>query len=258
MADVTVSKKFYRFASQVSILDLVNLSGSIFLFYPMLIEVTHNVWHAQHAFSVSGVPSTSRMTVIRLDDGALWVHSPIPVGDAMLAQLSAIGPVGYVIAPSKTHHLFVNDFMVHFPRAEVFGAPGLAEKRPDIRNLHSLLQEPTPWASEIDGLVFDGIPFANESVWFHRASRTLILTDLCQWWQGNLPWQAKLWSFLMGIRSELNVGRNVRLLVRDKRAAHNSAQTILRWPFNRVIVAHNCIVEHHAHEAVAHAFRHFP
>ena len=34
-----------------------------------------------------GLPFTTRMTVIRLPDGGLWLHSPIAMDDGLVAQL---------------------------------------------------------------------------------------------------------------------------------------------------------------------------
>ncbi|MBW2399010.1 MAG: hypothetical protein JRG80_07020 [Deltaproteobacteria bacterium] len=45
------------------------------------------------------------MTVIRLENGDLWLHSRVaPTDDRVEAPL-AIGPVGHIVAPSKFHQL---------------------------------------------------------------------------------------------------------------------------------------------------------
>ena len=46
-------------------------------------------------------------------------------------------------------------------------------------------------------------------------------------------------------------------MVRDRGAAAASAARILQWPFERVILAHNTIVEEGAHEGVENAFAWF-
>jgi hypothetical protein len=225
--------------------------------YNMLTSIAHNIWSAQYPFVVSGVPSTSRMTVIKLSAENLWIHSPIPVSAALKEQLDSLGPVRYVIAPSLTHHLFVNDFAACYPDAELFGTPGLSDKRPDIANLQTLKIGATPWEPELTGMLFGGMPTVNETVWFHAPSATLILTDICQDWQGPLPWPTRAWATLSGVRSRFDVPLIVRMLTRDKEAARVSAQAILQWPFARVVVAHNAIVEQSAKEKLTHAFRRF-
>ena len=166
-----------------------------------------------------------------------------------------MGEVGYIVAPNKLHHLFLADAARAFPQARLFGAPGLAKKRPDVQGLTSLSDEVEPaWRDDFDQLVVRGFPLAHEVVWFHRPSRTLILTDLCQSWQGPLPFTAAMYSSLTGVRNRLAVPRTVRLLIKDKSAFAACVGTMLQWPFERVILAHNSIVEDGAHAAATRAF----
>jgi len=47
-----------------------------------------------------------RMTVIRLADGGLWLHSPVAIDEATAAAIDALGPVRHIVAPNLLHHLF--------------------------------------------------------------------------------------------------------------------------------------------------------
>lgn len=224
----------------------------------MLTTIAPGIWHVQHEFTASGLPVSSRMTVVRLKDARLWLHSPIPLSPELCARLSALGDVQYVVAPNKTHHLFASEAVAAFPRAKLYGAPGLLAKRADLKGMVELGPSVEPeWEEDLDQVFFDGIPFGNETVWFHKASRTLILTDLCQWWQGDLPFAARMYATLTGVRAGLAVPRTVRWLVKDRQAARASAQKILQWPFERVVVAHNAVVENGAYAAVEKAFAYF-
>lgn len=220
----------------------------------MIPRLADGLWHVQHKFKVNGLPLTTRMTLVRLADGGLWLHSPVPLSPAQQAEIEEIGPVRHIVAPSKTHHLFVTDCARAFPIAQLHGAPGLASKRPDVKGLHELpMADGGPWAGELEGLLFEGIPFANETLWFHHRTRTLIVTDLLQWWQGEMALSARLYARLTGVRRGLAVPTTVRLLVRDREAAKRSARRILDWPFERVIVAHNAVVESDARRQVEQA-----
>jgi len=214
----------------------------------MLHQIASDIWHTQHGFTVNGVRVSSRMTVVRMKSGGLWLHSPVPLTDAVRAQLTRLGEVQYIVAPSKTHHFFVKECIAAFPQAKLFGAPGLLAKRPDLSGMTELKPVVEPdWQDDFEQIFFEGIPYANETVWFHKASGTLIMTDLCQWWQGDMPWPARLYARLTGVRHALAVPHTVRSLVRNKAAAHVSAQKILQWPVQRVIVAHNAVIEDDAH-----------
>jgi hypothetical protein len=221
----------------------------------MLKAIAPDIWHVQHNFKANGLPVSSRMTIVRLGNGGLWLHSPVLLSSDDRAQIEALGKVQYIVAPSKTHHLFVSDCIAHFPNAKLFGAPGLSAKRPDLVYMTELVPAmQREWSSELEEVFFDGIPFGNETVWFHKSSKTLIVTDLCQWWQGDLPFAVKAYAYLTGVRKYLAVPRTIRMIVKNRPAAQASAQKILQWPFERVIVAHNAIVEENAYAAVKQAF----
>ena len=225
----------------------------------MLQSLAPNLWHVVHPFSANGLPCTTRMTVVRLADTQLWLHSPVPIDAALKAELQALGEVRYIVAPSKAHHLFAGHCSAEFPQARLFGAPGLRAKRPDLAQMEELPPAATaPWAAELDYLLVQGIPAANETEWFHKPSATLIMTDLCQWWRGDLPVSTTLFAKLTGVRQRLDVARTVRLLVRDKAAVQASAAHILQWPFTRVLVAHNSVIETNAHAEVARALKSLP
>ena len=224
----------------------------------MLQAIGQNIWHMQHEFKAGGMRVSSRMTVVRLKGNRLWLHSPVPLSAEVRAQMSSLGEVAYVVAPNKYHHLFVADCMVGFPQAKLFGAPGLSAKRPDLEGMTELKPTVEPeWQEELDQVFFAGVPIGNETVWYHKESRTLILTDICQWWQGELSIAAKLFAMLNGVRSHLAVPRNVRVMLKDRKAAQASARKILQWPFDRVVLAHNAILEVNAHAAVKRAFDYF-
>lgn len=224
----------------------------------MLETITPNIWHTQHSFVANGVRASSRMTVVRLQDGRLWLHSPVPITTELKAELMALGEVAYVVAPSKMHHLFVSDCMTAFPQATLFGAPGLQVKRPDLQGMRELqaVAEPS-WQDDLEQLFFSGMPLVNETVWFHKPSRTLIVTDLLQCYQGELSFGLKLYARLTGTLDQMAVPKTVRWLVKDRAAALASAQKVLDWPFERVVVAHNTILTVEAHTTVEKALKRF-
>lgn len=206
-----------------------------------------NLWHAQHQFSVFGIQASSRMTVVRFANGQLWLHSPIRLTPELQAAVNTLGEVTWLVAPSKMHHLFVGDWQQAFPQAKLYGPRGLARKRPDLTTLQPLAEQALPeWADELLQLPIRGIPAMGESVWLHRASETLILTDLCMWIMGDIPASSRAYASLMGVRKAPNVSRLVRFVTRDKPAARDSVRQMLQWPISRVILAHNTVLEQDA------------
>ena len=220
----------------------------------MLRAIAPDLWDLPYHFDASGLRLMSRMTVLRLGGNRLWLHSPVPLSPQLRAQLDALGEVAFIVAPSKTHYLFAGDCAVAYPKAALFGAPGLARKRPELAGMRTLGATAEPeWADEMDQVFVGGIPIGNETAFFHRASGTLIVSDLCQWWQGDMPFTSRVFAMATGVRTQLAVPRTIRLAVKDRAAVAASAQQILQWPFTRVVMAHNAIVEENAHEAVQRA-----
>lgn len=224
----------------------------------MLQRLDENLWHAQHRFTVAGVPISSRMTVVRLGSGALWLHSPIPLDAGLRAGLDALGPVRHLVAPNLHHYKFIAQATAAYPDAIAHGAPGLQARRAGLQSLHELGAAPEPaWRGEIDHVLVKGMPLVNELAFFHRESATLILTDLCQCMSGELPWRTRIFAMLVGVRDRLAVPRMVRLVTRDRAAAGASLGRVLDWPFERAVLAHDVVIEHNAKTRLANALSWF-
>jgi hypothetical protein len=220
----------------------------------MLKPIAPELWCAIHRFKSMGLELSSRMTVVRFPDRSLWLHSPIALNDALKAELNALGRVRWIVAPNLAHHLFAGDALAAYPEAELWGAPGLKKKRPDLTSMRPLPREPlAEWASELDQVLVEGMPLVRETVWFHKSSGTLIATDLCMWFQGEWPWLSRVYGHLNGVMNGLAVSRLVRLVTRDKPAAAGSCLRILAWPIKRVVMAHDSIVEVNAKKQLAQA-----
>jgi hypothetical protein len=217
-----------------------------------------NLWVAERPLPLAVGDIGTRMTVIRLSEGGLFLHSPVRLDAETRRTLDAIGPVRAVVAPSKVHHFFVGDYISAYPGARVYGAPGLAEKRRDLQFHGILSDEPAvEWRGAIDQHVFRGAAGINEVVFFHATSRTLLLTDLAF----NVPLhptagpRARFFYWLVGAAGRFGPHRIVRLMIRDRTAARASVERILQWDFDRVIVTHGDVLETGGHQRFADAFR---
>jgi hypothetical protein len=182
--------------------------------------------------------------VIRLPNGDLVLHSPIPATDALANAVTAVGPVKHLIAPNLLHHLSVAAWHQRFPDAQLHAAPGLAKKRPDLRISAELgVSGSPPWAGVLDQQLLRGMPKLAESVFFHRPSRSLLVTDLLF----NIVRPANLFTKVVltmtGTRGRLAMSRVNRLYTKDRAALRASLEVMLAWDFTRIVVAHGDIVE---------------
>jgi hypothetical protein len=184
------------------------------------------------------------MTVMRLASGRLLLHSPLPLDAGLRAELDALGPVAYAVAPNRVHHLYAGDVRKAYPDARLWIAPGLEKKRPDLVYEAILGDEaPAAWRGEVDQVFFAGRPYENEVAFFHRASRTLITCDLAFNFGPRAPWRTRVFMSLIRSYGRLTPTRLDPLLIRDRRAARESLERILAWDFDRVVVAHGEVQE---------------
>jgi len=196
------------------------------------------------------------MTIVRLADGSLFLHSPVKLDQGLRGQLGELGEVRAIVAPSRVHHLFVGDYMAAYPQAKSYAAPALPERRRDIK-FDAVLTDDAPdaWSGQLEQHVFKGAPVLNEVIFFHMASRTVIFTDLIF----NLPVSARkdapVFFWLLDAPGKFGPHRFIRArAIRDRAAARQSVDRILQWDFERVIVSHGEVVDTGGRERVALAF----
>jgi hypothetical protein len=219
-----------------------------------LTRIDTDLWTARRPLRLFVGDVGTRMTVVRLASGELWLHSPVPLDAATRAALDALGPVRWVVGPSRVHHFYLGDYAGAYARAELCGAPGLARKRRDLRFAHELGDGPPPWGDEIRMHVFGGAPGLSEVVCFHPKTRTLVLTDLAFNLEPGARDEARLFHRLVGASGRFGPHRIIRLAIRDRAAARRSLERILAWDFDRVIVAHGEILGSGGRDRLAASF----
>ncbi len=200
----------------------------------------------------------TRMVLIRLASGELFLWSPVALSGDLRAELSALGPVGHVVAPNTLHHVFIEAWRSACPDATFYAAPGLRVRLPGLLIDEDLgPRPPAAWAGQIDQVVFAGNALATEVVFFHRESGTAIFTDLLQqmprtWFRGWRGLVARL-DLMTGDRPE--VPRKFRMALRDRPAGRAALGEVLNWPVRRLVFAHGQPVETGGRNAIVQAFR---
>ena len=214
-------------------------------------QLDAGLWVFDRALRIAGLNVGTRMTAIRLDDGGLFLHSPVALDAPTRDELETLGPVRHVVAPSKVHHLYAGEYGGAYPEARLYAAPGLPEKRSDVAFDEVLGDEPPAgWSGQIEQRLFAGTPYLNEVVFFHPATRTLLLTDLAFNVTEPEGFLTALWQRAAGTHRKFGTGRPIRWLTRDRQAARAARDAILAWDFDRVIVTHGVVVQERGHRLV--------
>lgn len=213
-----------------------------------------NVWEYSAPLRVIGIEMGHRMTVVRLADGTLWVHSPVQWSRELDGEIRMLGQVRHFTAPSRMHDGFWPEWFEHFKGAEFSAAPGVVKEHPDIPFTFELADDrPGVPGGELKPQFMRGMPAVNEVVFLHVASRTLILADL----MFNLDppdFRSRLLLRLNGALGRPTPSRMFRMAIRDRPAFRESLNAVLAWDFDRVIVGHGENIASGGREVLRRAF----
>ncbi len=225
----------------------------------MLQEFGRAIWIADGGEAVvAGFRYPTRMAVMRLADGGLFIWSPIHLTAPLRSAVDALGPVRHIVAPNSLHHLYLPDWKRAYPDAKLHAPPGLRAKRTDIAFDADLGDAPDPdWAGQIDQVLIPGNRITTEAVFFHHPSGTVLFTDLLQQIPPHLlsGWRALVARLDLMVGPEPQVPRKFRIAFTDKRAARAAIAKILAWPAQKVLMAHGAPVENNAQDYLRRAFR---
>ena len=208
-----------------------------------------------------GLPFPTRMTVFRLADGALWIHSPTPISDSLAREVTALGNVRFLIAPNALHFWWIGDWKERFPQALAYAAPGVrkaAAGRFTAFDADLGDEPPSEWAGQIEQTLVRG-DFFSEVVFLHNESRTLVLTDLIENFEpGRIRCHGMRWLTRIGgvCDPDGKTPYDMRLtFLRHRAAVRANVSRMLDWRPQRAIVAHGRWYEHDAVRELERAFR---
>jgi hypothetical protein len=207
-----------------------------------LLQFGPEIWIADGPVaSFYGFPYPTRMAVIRLSSGSLFVWSPVALSGSLRASIDVLGPVRYLVSPNALHHLFLAEWKSAYPAARLYGSPRLRSKRKDLAFDATLADAPEPeWAADIDQVVLHGSFYLTEVVFFHRHSHTALFADLIQnfprdWFKG---WRGLIARLGGIVAPNPGAPRDWRASFLDRRAARAALDRMLAWPIERVLIAH--------------------
>lgn len=78
--------------------------------------IGNNIWTMEgDMVRMFGIPFTTRMTIVRLSNGMLWLHSPIMPNSKRCTLVESLGKISYLIAPNKIHSLGIEPWKKRYP-----------------------------------------------------------------------------------------------------------------------------------------------
>lgn len=207
----------------------------------MLTSVAPNLWVAHSTFRVFCFKGSTKMTIIRLQDGRLFIHSPVHISNSLLKEIKKIGKVAYVVAPNNMHYLYFTQCLALFPKARGYVTQSLVKKKPFFKKFISIEALKKEIGTEIAQVEFKGHTLG-ETIFFHKSSKTLLVTDLLYNLQANNLWFEKWVMWLFGAYGRPSIPVYHKVAIKDKRHIKASVDKIMEWPIQRVIMAHGRII----------------
>jgi len=175
-----------------------------------------NIWAMEQNLELGPLQTPLRCTVVRLRDGTLWIHAPLAPTEEFFELVESCGGsdggtggggrVAHVVVPTYAleHKVFVKDCMARWPDAELWTSPGqfsfpfrVSDEFAFGKRVAGVLGDCyrncnvddaaviPPWSDEIEYATLSGGTFdiggnpttLYETAFFHKASKTLIVTD---------------------------------------------------------------------------------
>lgn len=212
---------------------------------------------------VLGMPLPVRMTVARLGNGDIWIHSPTRHDDALHRAVEALGPIRHLVAPNVAHWTFLKDWQARCPGAMTWAAPNLPERRQVRRSglrIDRVLADEAPpeWKDDLQQVVVPGGLGFREVAFFHPRTSTLVLTDLVLNLEaGKMPGLVRPFLRVAGMTAPDGMPPPyLRLVVKLRKAeAARAARRLIALRPQRVVFTHGAWFERDGTAALQNSLR---
>jgi hypothetical protein len=220
-----------------------------------MIPFAEGIWVDIAPARILGMRLTTAMTVLRLRDGTLLLHSPLALTAERRAAVEALGAVAHLYAPSRWHEARIGEWAIAYPSAKLHAPAGLVKERRDLRVDRVLGSAPEPaFAGVLDELHIDGFRL-EETVLIYHPAQTLVVADLVHNVGRPQHWWTKFYSRAMGFYDCVALSRVLRWAAfSDRAAARRSIDELLTRSFDCLIMGHGEPLSTGGREAIAKAF----
>jgi len=220
------------------------------------VVVPGSIWVTEHPVWFSGIRQRARTTVVRLAGGALWVHSPCAPTDEVCSALDALGEVRFIVVPNCFHHLQTPATAARYPSALVVGPKSAQTRNAQVKlNLDARDPAYLSVTPELTPIHLGGVPFLDETVFFHRESGSLIAADLLMSACARDHWTSRLAGRVFGHYGRVRTPPDVRWHTQPTLAVAESIAQLRALPLERILVAHADAITERPTEQLSEAWK---
>jgi len=216
-------------------------------------QINDDVVVMSFPWNVFRIDFARNVTLLRLRDGRVVIHSSAPFTNEDIAAIREFGQPAWLVDATLLHDTFANQGRAAFPDLPYLAPDGFT-KASGIAT-KPLGSPPSDWKDEIDVLKLDGNRM-NEHALFHRRSATLVVGDLFF----SFPRETRGWTrffvrHIMRLPRLFGISVLFRMTIGDREAFRRSMKALLRWNFDRLVMAHREPLDKDAKPTVEQALR---
>ena len=216
-------------------------------------QITDDLALLQYPFRVFGIDFTRNVTLIRLNDGRLVIHSTAPFSADDVAMIRKFGEPAWLVDATLMHDTFGQQGRAAFPGIPYLAPPGFAEVSGVDTN--PLCPAPNEWSGQLDVVPIEGTR-KYEHALLHRNSRTLVVADLMfSFAEGGSSWSRFFVRNVMRLPRLQGISVFFRMLINDRQAFARSMAEVLELDFIRIIVGHREVIGNEPKEVLRRALR---
>lgn len=193
-------------------------------------------WLLRYPLKHLGFDMQRNVSVVRLAQGNIAILSSGPFTPQDVAAIRDLGTPSWLVEGMLRHDTFSQQGHDAFPDLPFLAPPGF-EAKVDFP-IVPIIPVPPEWGSDLQAVELGGMPASRETLFFHAASRTLIVEDLLFNFPGKHSLRTRFLLRLAVGKQAPAVPRSVPLQVRDRAAFETALAQIFTWDFERIVVAH--------------------
>ncbi len=180
-----------------------------------------------------------RSTIVQLENARVLIS---PCSTHTASDLAAAGDVTDVVAPSLLHADGMRAAAEAHPRARLWG-PRNVDKKVGGLKWHGIFGvDVWPYELELQHHVLEGMPSIEETIFFHDATRTLIVSDLAFNIDDAKGFGAWLILSMFGTYRKFGVSRLFVSRVQDREKFEKSLERAQTLEFENIVPGHGSVL----------------
>jgi hypothetical protein len=216
-------------------------------------QITDDVVVMSSPWHVFRIDFARTVTLLRLRDGRVVIHSSAPFTAEDIAAIRGFGKPAWLVDATLLHDTFAKEGRAAFSRFALSRTGWFRESERDSD--WTIGASPSDWKDEIDVLKLDGNRMSEHAL-FHRRSAPLVVADLFF----SFPRQTRGWGhffirYVMRLPRLFGVSVFFRMTISNRQAFNGSMKALLQWNFDRLVVAHREPIDKDAKPTVEQALR---